>query len=189
MAEYNEYDLSNLEGVKNTIRYTVKNRITYQVRVICHFKCKNGIEKDIDGFSNSYNNIWYERMLEEAINHAFFNLPCSPEKFYPIKISIIEYKPQAMYLDDVFKQQESYLNLKQKFGNDFVNKQEFDIMNKLLHNHPLTKNQEAKAYKINKKWEKSLKRISADIGTKKDYDNSVKHLEKVKQKARKEKQK
>lgn len=191
MADYDEYDLTNLEGLKNTIRYTVKNDITYQVRVICYYKCKKGIEGHIDGFSNSYHELRYEEMLQDAINHAFFNLQCSPEKFYPEKISIIEYRPQAPYLDEAFqnKNQDTYLTLRQKYGKESVNKTEFDIMAKLLYNEPLTKEQQSKAYKINKKWDKSLKRISREIGTKKDYDVSVKRLEKAKEKARKEKKK
>jgi hypothetical protein len=70
-----------------------------------------------------------------------------------------------------------------------ISKTEYDIMKKLLRNKDLTKEQVAKAYKINKKYDKALKRIAGEMGTKKDYENSVKQLEKAKERAKKEKQK
>jgi hypothetical protein len=189
MSDYKEFDLEHIEGIQNTIRHTVKNEITYQIRVICYFECKyNGRSGTVDGFSNGYHSLNYEVMLQEAINQAYFNLEnCSPSKFYPTKVSIIEYRPQAPYLDDSFVKDESYLEIRQKYGKKAISKSEYDIIHKLIKNEHLSKEQTAKAYKINKKYEKALKRIAYNSGAKKDYENSVKELEKAKERAKQEK--
>lgn len=191
MADYLEYDLANVGDIKHTVRYTVQDSVTYQVRVICYFECKhNGRAGTVDGFSSGYRVLDYETMLQEAINQAYANLEnCSPAKFYPKYVSIIEYRPQAKYLDESIKKKQSYLEIRSKYGKEAITKTEYGILNKLLVNQPLTKDQIAKAYKIQKKYDKALKRVSSSLGTKKDYDNAVKSLEKAKEKAQKEKKK
>lgn len=187
MADYLEYDLDNIESIKNTVRYTVQNKVTFQIRVVCHFICKMGdYERDVDGFSHAYYNLQYEKQLSEAINDAYRKLNCSPKKFYPKWVSVIEYKPQTPYLDDVITGNMTYLQAREKYGKG-ITKTQLDIMNKLIKHEPLTKNQVAKAYRINEGYGKALKRISEETGNRKDYDNSVKQLEREKNKAVKEK--